>query len=108
MSIRVGCKSGSRVHADSALIFKRLRFTQVPDTLDAMRIALVLVIALAAAGCAKKSKPAAAPAAAPPAAESSPAGAPNDTADEAPGGGPKDGTQSTGDPCDGGETKAKK
>ena len=60
-----------------------------------MRIALLLAIALAVSGCAKKSKPAAAPAApaaTTPAAESAPGGAPAD--DKKP-----------GDPCDGGESK---
>ena len=71
-----------------------------------MRIALAFVIALAAAGCAKKSKAAApaAPAAAPAETGAAPDADKKDMADEAPGGG----TQSTGDPCDGGETKAKK
>ena len=73
-----------------------------------MRIALAFVIALAAAGCAKKSKAAApaAPAAAPAETGAAPDADKKEMADEAPGGG--GGTQSTGDPCDGGETKAKK
>ena len=71
-----------------------------------MRIALVLVIALAAVGCAKKSKPAATPAAQEmKAADPAPGGAPSDEAqdkDKASGG-----TPAPGDPCDGGETKSK-
>jgi hypothetical protein len=70
-----------------------------------MRIALVLVIALAAVGCAKKSKPAAAPAQEMKAADPAPGGGPADEAED------KDkasgGTPAPGDPCDGGETKSK-
>ncbi len=67
-----------------------------------MRIVLAIVIALAAVGCAKKSKPAAAP----PAQMSAPA--PAGTSNEA----DKDkatesGPQTKGDPCDGGETKGR-
>jgi uncharacterized lipoprotein YbaY len=63
-----------------------------------MRIVLVLVIALA--GCAKKSKPPAAPAAIE-TKESAPGGGPADDADEQ----GKTETQTKGDPCDGGESK---
>jgi hypothetical protein len=75
------------------------------DNFEGMRIALVLVIALAATGCAKKSKPAAAPAAQEKkAADPAPGGA----ADENKGSeGDDDAPRSTGDPCDGGETKSK-
>lgn len=68
-----------------------------------MRIALIFALVLAA-GCAKKQKPAATPAAT------------ENKAVDAPGGGAtgaepdaetKDGTEATGDPCDGGETKSK-
>jgi len=70
-----------------------------------MRIALVLVIALTA-GCAKKSKPAAAPANTEmKATESAPGGPNSDSAEEAEGG--KGGSPTKGDPCDGGETKGK-
>lgn len=69
-----------------------------------MRIALALVIALAAAGCAKKSKPAVAPAAQEiKAAEPPPGAAPADAPDKSSTGG----TPLPGDPCDGGETKNK-
>ena len=55
------------------------------------------MIALAAAGCAKKSKPAAAPAA-----QSAPAPTGASEADQ-----DKAEPQTKGDPCDGGETKSK-
>jgi len=69
-----------------------------------MRIVLVLIIALATSvGCAKKSKPAAAPTA-PEMKEAAPGGAADssDDADET-----KGGSETKGDPCDGGETKSK-
>lgn len=69
-----------------------------------MRIALVLVIALAAAGCAKKAKPAAAPTPVE-TKESAPSGGAPDADDAADEG--KGGTQTKGDPCDGGESKGK-
>ncbi|MDQ3341037.1 MAG: hypothetical protein M4D80_38250 [Myxococcota bacterium] len=65
-----------------------------------MRIVLAIVIALAAVGCAKKSKPAAAP----PAQMSAPA--PTGTSNEADKA-TESGPQTKGDPCDGGETKGK-
>ena len=69
-----------------------------------MRIALALVFALAAVGCAKKSKPAAAPAAQEmKAADPAPGGAPAEEADKNSTGG----APTPGDPCDGGETKNK-
>jgi hypothetical protein len=72
-----------------------------------MRIVLAIVLALAVAGCAKKSKPPAAPATTEmKSTESAPGGATPDEADEDKAGDPN-GSQTRGDPCDGGETKGK-
>jgi hypothetical protein len=70
-----------------------------------MRIALVLVIALA--GCAKKSAPAKSPASQTMENKAAPGGADGAAADEAEDDSKGSG-QTKGDPCDGGENKNKK